>query len=147
MGERTRNTALFLLISSFSSRKHFQARYTTQKKRLSNAGIDLVGKDKVHFDTATLKRIIPYVQELRDRVKKVIRDAEDLLPSPKSLKGSIGSHGSRSVRRRKREAPESPTVHRRSRRSTGAVDRTSSDDGITTPTEELNARLRLMAMT
>jgi len=118
-----------------------------QKKRLSNAGFDLEGRDKVHFDTATLKRIIPYVQELRDRVKKVIRDAEDLLPSPKSLKGSIGSHGSRSVRRRKREVPESPTVHRRSRRSTGALDRTSSDDGITTPTEELNSRLRLMAMT
>ena len=118
-----------------------------QKKRLSNAGFDLEGRDKVHFDTATLKRIIPYVQELRDRVKKVIRDAEDLLPSPKSLKGSIGSHGSRSVRRRKREVPESPTVHRRSRRSTGALNRTSSDDGVTTPTEELNSRLRLMAMT
>jgi hypothetical protein len=118
-----------------------------QKKRLSNAGFDLEGKDKVHFDTATLKRIIPYVQELRDRVKKVIRDAEDLLPSPKSLGGSIGSHGSRSVRRRLREAPESPTVHRRSRRSTGAMERTYSDEGKSTPTEELNARLRLMAMT
>jgi hypothetical protein len=118
-----------------------------QKKRLSNAGFDLEGKDKVHFDTATLKRIIPYVQELRDRVKKVIRDAEDLLPSPKSLGGSIGSHGSRSVRRRMREAPESPTIHRRSRRSTGAMERTYSDEGVSTPTEELNARLRLMAMT
>jgi hypothetical protein len=118
-----------------------------QKKRLSNAGFDLEGKDKVHFDTATLKRIIPYVQELRDRVKKVIRDAEDLLPSPKSLGGSIGSHGSRSVRRRMREAPESPTIHRRSRRSTGAMERTYSDEATTTPTEELNARLRLMAMT
>ena len=118
-----------------------------QQKRLSNAGLNAEGRDKVHFDTATLKRIIPYVQELRDRVKKVIRDAEDLLPSPKSLGGSIGSHGSRSVRRRLREPPESPTVHRRSRRSTNAIERTSSDDGLATPTEELNARLRLMAMT
>ncbi|KAG9954849.1 hypothetical protein KCU85_g59, partial [Aureobasidium melanogenum] len=100
-----------------------------QQKRLSNAGLNSEGRDKVHFDTATLKRIIPYVQELRDRVKKVIRDAEDLLPSPKSLGGSIGSHGSRSVRRRMREAPESPTIHRRSRRSTNALERTSSDDG------------------
>ncbi|KAG9550081.1 hypothetical protein KCU97_g20014, partial [Aureobasidium melanogenum] len=48
-----------------------------QQKRLSNAGLNPEGRDKVHFDTATLKRIIPYVQELRDRVKKVIRDAED----------------------------------------------------------------------
>ncbi|KAG9960650.1 hypothetical protein KCU61_g6330, partial [Aureobasidium melanogenum] len=118
-----------------------------QQKRLSNAGLNPERRDKVHFDTATLKRIIPYVQELRDRVKKVIRDAEDLLPSPKSLGGSIGSHGSRSVRRRKREVPESPTIHRRSRRSTSAIERTSSDDGLATPTEELNARLRLMAMT
>ncbi|KAG9682289.1 hypothetical protein KCU95_g14403, partial [Aureobasidium melanogenum] len=118
-----------------------------QQKRLSNAGLNSEGRDKVHFDTATLKRIIPYVQELRDRVKKVIRDAEDLLPSPKSLGGSIGSHGSRSVRRRMREAPESPTIHRRSRRSTNALERTSSDDGLATPTEELNSRLRLMAMT
>ncbi|KAI4742955.1 hypothetical protein E4T50_06636 [Aureobasidium sp. EXF-12298] len=118
-----------------------------QQKRLSNAGLNIEGRDKVHFDTATLKRIIPYVQELRDRVKKVIRDAEDLLPSPKSLGGSIGSHGSRSVRRRKREVSESPTIHRRSRRSTSAIERTSSDDGLATPTEELNVRLRLMAMT
>lgn len=118
-----------------------------QQKRLSNAGLNSEGRDKVHFDTATLKRIIPYVQELRDRVKKVIRDAEDLLPSPKSLGGSVGSHGSRSVRRRKREVPESPTIHRRSRRSTNAIEHTSSDDGLATPTEELNARLRLMAMT
>ncbi|KAG9956966.1 hypothetical protein KCU98_g17233, partial [Aureobasidium melanogenum] len=118
-----------------------------QQKRLSNAGLNPEGRDKVHFDTATLKRIIPYVQELRDRVKKVIRDAEDLLPSPKSLGGSIGSHGSRSVRRRIREAPESPTIHRRSRRSTSGLERTSSDDGLATPTEELNTRLRLMAMT
>ncbi|THY19289.1 hypothetical protein D6D00_07733 [Aureobasidium pullulans] len=118
-----------------------------QQKRLSESGLNPEGRDKVHFDTATLKRIIPYVQELRDRVKKVIRDAEDLLPSPKSLGGSIGSHGSRSVRRRIREAPESPTIHRRSRRSTNAIERTSSDEGIHSPTEELNARLRLMAMT
>jgi hypothetical protein len=89
-----------------------------QQKRLSESGLDPEGRDKVHFDTATLKRIIPYVQELRDRVKKVMRDAEDPLPSPKSLGGSIGYHGSRSVRRRIREAPESPTIHRQSRHST-----------------------------
>ncbi|KAI5274198.1 hypothetical protein E4T47_02724 [Aureobasidium subglaciale] len=118
-----------------------------QQKRLSDAGLNPEERDKVHFDTATLKRIIPYVQELRDRVKKVIRDAEDLLPSPKSIGGSIGSHGSRSVRRRIREAPDSPTIHCRSRRSTNALERTTSDERIHSPTEELNARLRLMAMT
>lgn len=117
-----------------------------QQKRLSESGLNPEGRDKVHFDTATLKRIIPYVQELRDKVKKVIRDAEDLLPSPKSLGGSIGSNGSRSVRRRLREAPESPTLHRRSRRSTNTVERAPSER-VHSPTEELNARLRLMAMT
>lgn len=117
-----------------------------QKRMTSEPAPGTEGRDKVHFDTATLKRIIPYVQELRDRVKKVMRDAEDLLPSPGSQGGSIGSNAGRSVRRRLREAPESPTLHRRSRRSTVTIERAASEDCIHSPTEELNTRLRMLAI-
>jgi hypothetical protein len=149
---RTENGILVIAATSRRPRKNSEAVALSviealQQKRLSGSGLVPEGRDKVHFDTATLKRIIPYVQELRDRVKKVIRDAEDLLPSPKSLRGSIGSHGSRSVRRRIREASDSPTMRRRSHRFEQAVERVPSDEGIHSPTEELNASLRLMAMT
>jgi len=63
-------------------------------ERIPSADFELEEQDKVQFDTATLERIIPYVQELRDRVRGVIRDAEDPLPSQKSLRGTIGPHGS-----------------------------------------------------
>lgn len=38
---------------------------------------------KVPFDTATLRRLVPYVQDLRDTVKQRIREAEALYSSPK----------------------------------------------------------------
>ena len=37
---------------------------------------------KVPFDTATLRRIVPYVNILTRRVKDVLRDAEGLYSSP-----------------------------------------------------------------
>lgn len=43
---------------------------------------------KVPFDTATLRRIVPHVQELRDRVKQALRDAERLYDSPRIPDGS-----------------------------------------------------------
>jgi len=62
--------------------------------RLSDADSDLEGRDEVHFDTATLERIIPYVQELRDRVRKVTRDTEDSYASLKGVGIAICPHES-----------------------------------------------------
>ncbi|GAB7350902.1 hypothetical protein MBLNU459_g1416t1 [Dothideomycetes sp. NU459] len=97
--------------------------------------------EKVHFDTATLKRILPYVQELRDKVKRELREAEGLYTSPRSRGSSLEDPSFSKIFQ---EPPESPSTQRKTRRSTNATDNAASDDGFQSPNEDLAARLRLM---
>lgn len=98
--------------------------------------------EKVHFDTATLKRILPYVQDLRDKVKRELRDAEGLYNSPKSRYGSLEDP---SFSKMFTEHPDSPSTQRKTRRSTNVTDNVTSDDGYSqSPNEDLAARLKLM---
>lgn len=52
---------------------------------------------KVPFDTATLRRIVPYVQELRDRVKLAICKAEGLYDSSEAGTGPLGDQAASRV--------------------------------------------------
>ena len=100
---------------------------------------------KVPFDTATLKRIVPYVQELKDKVKKTIREAEGLHTSPQYSREPMEDP---SFSRMFRDHTASPSSGgRRSRRSTAATDHVMSDDrGSQSPSDDLTLRLKLMTV-
>lgn len=98
---------------------------------------------KVPFDTATLRRIVPYVQELRDKIKKTIREAEGLYSSPSYRNRSAEDPSFSKIFR---EPPESPSVRRASRRSTPAFDRTRSDESFTSTNDDLAGRMKLMTV-
>lgn len=98
---------------------------------------------KVPFDTATLRRIVPYVQELRDKVKKVIREKEGLYTSPLHREPLEDPSFSRIFR----DLPDSPSGRRRSRRSTAATDHVMSEEGSSrSPPDDLTTRLSLMTV-
>ncbi|KAF2151219.1 hypothetical protein K461DRAFT_169540 [Myriangium duriaei CBS 260.36] len=97
---------------------------------------------KVPFDTATLKRIVPYVQELRDKIKKSIREVEGLYSSPR-----LNEDDNPSFSRMFQEPPESPTAQRSARRSMAHSDRVMSDDSASrSPPDELSRRMALMTV-
>ncbi|GAB7338822.1 hypothetical protein MBLNU457_5518t2 [Dothideomycetes sp. NU457] len=100
---------------------------------------------KVPFDTATLKRIVPYVQDLKDKVKKTIREAEGLHSSPQNAREPTEDP---SFSRMFRDHPASPSASdRRSRRSTAATDNVMSDDrGSQSPSDDMTSRLKLMTV-
>lgn len=98
--------------------------------------------EKVHFDTATLRRIIPYVQDLRDRVKGIIREAEGLYSSPRSPNSSDDDPSFSKIFK---DPPESPSTLRRTRRPATLPDNTSDDD-FSGANEELAMRLRFMTV-
>lgn len=115
-----------------------------QQKRISSdpGPVPEARPEKVHFDTATLKRILPYVQDLRDKVKRELREAEGLHTSSKN-RGSFVEDPSFS--KIFHEHPDSPSMQRKARRSPNATDNVTSDDGFSqSPNEDLAARLRLM---
>ncbi|KAL1306702.1 hypothetical protein AAFC00_005372 [Neodothiora populina] len=114
-----------------------------QQKRVSSDSRPSLGEglEKVHFDTATLRRIIPYVQDLRDRVKGILREAEGLYASPPVH--DTANDGVR-IGSGFREAPDSPSMQ--TRRSMNTTDGMTSDDGFQSPTEDLAARIRLTAV-
>lgn len=99
---------------------------------------------KVPFDTATLKRIVPYVQELRDKVKRSIREAEDLYSSP----GLQQDRADPTFSQMFHEPPESPSLHRGSRkRSHAQNDHVSPESSASrSPHDELSRRMELMTM-
>ncbi|KAF1356733.1 hypothetical protein BDV97DRAFT_342533 [Delphinella strobiligena] len=99
--------------------------------------------EKVHFDTATLRRIIPYVQDLRDRVKGILREAEGLYASPLSLVNSAEDLSFSDVFK---ELPASPTVRRKVRRSTNTTDNVASDDGFQGPSEDFADRFNFITL-
>lgn len=108
---------------------------------------------KVPFDTATLRRIVPYVQELRDKVKRALREAEGLYNSPDMGNSLLIQEQEEEQERDEppfsrifREPPESPSGARRAaRRGMAATDHVASDDGVNS-TDELTARLKLMTV-
>lgn len=115
-----------------------------QKRIASDLGATVNERlEKVHFDTATLRRIIPYVQDLRDRVKGILREAEGLYASPPTQNGfgEDTKFGSIAL-----DAPNSPSLSRRQRRSMDTSDEIMPGDGFYSPTEESAARLRLMTV-
>ena len=97
---------------------------------------------KVPFDTATLRRIVPHVQELRDKVKKTLREAEGLYISPQERNSDTDPSFSRIFR----EPAESPSGRRKTRRSLAATDRVLSDDSQSRSPDDLTARLKLMTV-
>lgn len=98
---------------------------------------------KVPFDTATLRRIVPYVQDLRDKVKRTLREAEGLYTSPQHREPSDQDP---SFSRIFREPPDSPSYKRRSRRSTAATDHVHSEGSTSRSPDDLTARLKLMTV-
>ena len=117
-----------------------------QKRNVSDP--TLGAKDpaqKVPFDTATLKRIVPYVQDLKDKVKKTIREAEGLHTSPQYPREPMEDP---SFSRMFRDHPTSPSAGgRRSRRSTAATDNVMSEDrGSQSPSDDMTLRLKLMTV-
>ena len=101
---------------------------------------------KVPFDTATLRRIVPYVQELRDQVKRSIREAEGLYISPQHREAP---NQDPSFSRIFQNPPESPSTRLRRRRSTAATDHhllsiDSSSSG--SPPDDLTSRMKLMTV-
>jgi len=99
---------------------------------------------KVPFDTATLKRIVPYVQDLKDKVKKTIREAEGLHTSPQYTREPMEDP---SFSRMFRDHAALSSGGRRSRRSTAATDHVMSDDrGSQSPSDDLTLRLKLMTV-
>ena len=115
-----------------------------QQKRVASDPGPLLseGSEKVHFDTATLKRIIPYVQDLRDRVKGIIREAEGLYASPPSKRNSIDDPTFSKIFQEGRVSASGRGENRRSM----TADNFGSDDGFQSPNEELATRLRLMTV-
>jgi len=97
---------------------------------------------KVPFDTATLKRIVPHVQELRDKVKRSIREAEGLYISPQPRVPAEDPSFSRIFR----GPPDSPSGNRRSRRSTAATDHVMPEDSSSRSPDDLTARMKLMTV-
>lgn len=95
--------------------------------------------EKLHFDTATLRRIIPYVQDLRDRVKGIIREAEGLYASPPK------QHYFAAIEKPERAVPESPSAHRNSKRSTPTKEEAMPGEGYNT-SEDIAARPRTMTV-
>lgn len=97
---------------------------------------------KVPFDTATLKRIVPYVQELRDQVKKSIREFEGLYASP-----TAGPEDEPHFSRMFHDFPESPASHRTERRLNGSREHVMSEDSASrSPPDEISRRLELMTV-
>ncbi|KAF4557002.1 Hypothetical protein D9617_1g088840 [Elsinoe fawcettii] len=113
-----------------------------QRRNISDpTGNSTAPTKKVPFDTTTLKRLVPYVQELRDKVKKSIRDAEDLYSSPRSQGEPVDPSFSRIFQ----EPPESPTMHRNKRRSNNEHV-TPDSSASRSPHDELSRRMELMTM-
>ncbi|PNS19888.1 hypothetical protein CAC42_7855 [Sphaceloma murrayae] len=97
---------------------------------------------KVPFDTATLRRIVPYVQELRDRVKRTIREAEDLYSSPRQKQ----VRGDPTFSQIFQEPPDSPSVHRSRKRSHQNDHVSSGASASHSPPDDLSRRMELMTM-
>ncbi|KAF2223090.1 hypothetical protein BDZ85DRAFT_282127 [Elsinoe ampelina] len=113
-----------------------------QRRNISDpTGNSTAANKKVPFDTATLKRIVPYVQEMRDKVKRSIRDAEDLYNSPRLMEDAVDPSFSRMFH----DPPESPTMHRSRKRSNN--EHISPDSNASrSPHDELSRRMELMTM-
>ncbi|GAM82085.1 hypothetical protein ANO11243_000640 [Dothideomycetidae sp. 11243] len=97
---------------------------------------------KVPFDTATLRRIVPYVQELRDTVKRSIKEAEGLYNSPR-----LDQNGSPSFDRIFHEQFETPSSRRSGKLPNGPSERGLSDESASrSPPDELLRRMELMTI-
>lgn len=98
---------------------------------------------KVPFDTATLRRIVPYVQELRDQVKRLIREAEGLYSSPRADRDEP------TFSRMFQDPPESPSYSTSQRRSLAMSPElmvTDDSSSRSPPPDELSRRMELMTI-
>lgn len=115
-----------------------------QKRLVPESGLTSADKpEKVHFDTATLRRIIPHVQELRDNMKAIIREAEGLVSSPTHRDCYEGDLSFSTIFQ---DSGDSPSNRSERYRVTNPTNSVTADDGHQSPNEDLAARLRIMTV-